>query len=165
MIYKFGEFELRPADGDDRALAAEWTKADPAHAGTTRPEFWIEQRRQVNSFLLWHMGRVFRDPVFFFRIDERPKAQIEVHIQFSGPEALKQRLTRRGLVEGFAWLEKMLAECGFEGYYFHSRNAPLIFFCQNRLGFAWDGTKLHRDLRSLPSGQAESKDAQCAARQ
>lgn len=143
MTYVFDEFRLRPATPADLPLATAWTAADPDHAGRTIPAFWIAQSSEINSFLLVR----WMQPVFFFRIDERPAKQIEVHIQFSSAQALRERITRRGITEGFKWLETMLTDSGFEGYYFHSRNAPLIFFCQNRLGFEWDGTKLYRNLR------------------
>jgi hypothetical protein len=167
MTYTFGEFTLKPATWLDLPLAHAWTAADLDHYKTTPPVFWIVQKATVNSFLLWHG----RDQVFFFRIDERAKKQVEIHIQFSGPEALRQRLTRRGLIEGFAWLEKMLKESGFEGYYFHSRNSQLISFTQKRLGFRWDGFKLYRRLEEKlkghggDHGEAEREEAQCAAGQ
>jgi hypothetical protein len=157
--YAFDEFTLRPTSWHDLPLAHAWTFEDREHSLTTPSAFWIEQAETISSFLLLSGT----DPVFFFRVDERPKAQVEIHIQFSGPEALRKRLTRRGIVEGFKWLEKMLSECGFQGYYFHSRNAQLIFFCQNRLGFEWDGTKLYRTLGGKANGQAERKEAQLSA--
>lgn len=171
MTYTFGGFTLKPANWLDLPQAGVWTAADPDHYVTTPPVFWIVQKTTVNSFLLWKG----EERIFFFRIDERAQKQVEIHIQFSGPEALRQRTTRQGLVEGFAWLEKMLRECGFEGYYFHSRNAQLIFFCQKRLGFEWDGRKLLRNLKGpgpraqgpemaeVQSGEAEREEAQCAA--
>lgn len=145
MTYIFGEFTLAPATWYDQPLAYSWVMADPDHSKTTPATFWTHQSATTNSFLLSRGEQ----PVFFFRIDERPAKQIEVHIQFDGPNSLRKSLTRRGITEGFQWLEKMLIDSGFEGYYFHSRNTQLIFFCQNHLGFEWDGTKLYRDLRKM----------------
>lgn len=161
MTYTFDEFTLRPAGWHDLPLAHLWTSKDLDHYKTTPPVFWIMQKVSVNSFLLLRGD----EAVFFFRIDERAKKQVEIHIQFSGPEALRERATRRGLVEGFKWLEKMLSESGFEGYYFHSRNAQLIFFCQKRLGFEWDGTKLSRNLRRLHCGETEGEESKCVGQQ
>jgi hypothetical protein len=143
-MYTFGEFTLRPSTSYDMPLAQLWTTRDLDHYKTTPATFWIEQSPETNSFLLLSQDG---EPVFFFRIDERPDKQVEIHIQFSEPDALRQRVTRRGVTQGFSWLEKMLTESGFEGYYFHSRNPQLIFFCQQRLGFEWDGTKLYRNFR------------------
>ncbi len=159
--YEIAEFTLKPAQMLDLPVARMWTARDPDHRDRTLAEFWIEQGTQTNSFLLWDGVQ----PVFFFRIDMRPERQVEIHIQFSGTDALRESRTRRGLMEGCRWLEKMLSESGFEGYYFHSRNAQLIFFCQRRLGFEWDGRKLYRDLRRKDDGQARREEAQCAAGQ
>lgn len=158
-MYTFGQFTLRPATFYDMPLAQLWTGRDLDHYKSTPATFWIEQSSEINSFLLLSQDG---DPVFFFRIEERPDKQAEIHIQFSGADALRQRLTRRGVTQGLHWLEKMLTESGFEGYYFHSRNPQLIFFCQQHLGFEWDGTRLYRDFRRSDA-QAECEKTQRVA--
>lgn len=154
-IFTFDEFVLRPATAEDLSLAKAWTLGDEHHRATTQPGFWIEQKEDTNSYLL--VDR--RGPVFFFRMDLRG-AVVEVHIQFVDGHALTHSRTRRGLMRGFQWLEKMLIESGFEVYYFHSSSPQLIFFCQNRLGFAWDGKKLYRKLRAGNGGKVDPKSRQ-----
>jgi hypothetical protein len=143
--FQFAGFTLREATLErDYELAKDWNYADPDHRDTTLGTFWLQQGEETNSYLLEDES----GPVFFFRMDARERfTWMEVHIQFAPGNALLQARTRRGIRRGFAWLEKMLTESGFEGYYFHSRSPQLIFFCQNRLGFEWDGTKIYRKIK------------------
>lgn len=150
--FTFDEFVLRPAKAEDLPLANRWTMGDPHHRATTKPAFWIEQGADTNSYLLLDP----KGAVFFFRMDLH-KELVEVHIQFVDGNALTQSRTRRGLMRGFKWLEKMLLDSGFEVYYFHSSSPQLIFFCQNRLGFMWDGKKLSRKLRRYDGGKVDSE--------
>jgi hypothetical protein len=62
--FKFGEFFLRPAGEQDRALAERWTAADPDHAGVIDPNFWLENKLGRDGFLLSDAS----GPVFFFKM-------------------------------------------------------------------------------------------------
>jgi len=153
QAYRFDGFLLRPAVSTDMELASRWTYADAHHKHTTLPEFWLLQTSAVNSYVLDDECGT----VFFFRIDQRKDKQCEVHIQFEPGEALRKSRTRLGLIRGILWLEKMLTESGFEGYYFHSISPQLIFFCQRKLGFEWDGTKIYRNIRRRDGGALDTK--------
>lgn len=147
--YYFDGFTLRPAVTEDLALAKAWTLGDPFHRDSTQPAFWVMQTPTTNSYLLEDE----KGAVFFFRVDERGST-VEIHIQFTSGNAITQARTRRGMIAGFKWLEKTLLESGFEGYYFHSNSPQLVYFCQNRFNFQWDGKKLWRNVRTS-DGQAK----------
>lgn len=138
-IFTFDGFVLRPAGVDDLELATLWVQDDPAHRGTPA-SFWIVQKMEIKSALLTDC----HGPVFFFRVEAHfgPEAYLQVWIQFS-PEstrALDER-SQRGVVSGFAWLEKMFAPMGFQAVYFDTRNPKLVYFCRKNLGFVNTGRK------------------------
>jgi hypothetical protein len=146
--FKFDRFTLRSAREGDAALAKQWTEADPDHR-TYDPKFWLEMCPGAESYLLVDVA----GPVFFFkmvRIDARqdvtlgtlgiglkPEKAAELHIQFAPGDRQGTRLrSMLGMDKGWKWLEKMLAEKGFDAVYFTSRSPRLILFCEKRLGFA-----------------------------
>lgn len=157
-------FILRPAGAiaTDRLLAKQWTEADPDHCGRVKPEFWLEQDFDIDSYLLLDA----EGPLFFWkgiiRLDEllsRPSARvIEMHIQF--PPAMDSRelraRIREGLVEGLHWLEQILHQAKVLEIYFDSTNPVLIYFCENRLGFTREGLRLRKRLISPPVGRNAS---------
>ncbi|OYV36704.1 MAG: hypothetical protein B7Z80_14845 [Rhodospirillales bacterium 20-64-7] len=149
------EYILRAATQEHLALAEQWTLRDPFHCTTTPAAFWIEQSRSergagAQSYLLEDSD----GPLFFFKITELAQAAIEMHIQFDAQnyDARNCRGTKwrtlRGLVDGFAWVEKRLAESSIYAVYFTSRNPALIRFCCERLKFevieGWTEEKLLR---------------------
>jgi hypothetical protein len=158
--FRFGGFLLRATTVSDLHLAATWVYADPDHRKTTEPEFWLEQTADANSFLLEDSA----GPVFFFKLEKVDDA-MAIYIQF-GPEqtTANRSRTMAGLTEGFAWLEKRLADVGVRRVYFHSRNPTLIYFSQKRLGFVWDGRKLERKIGD-DHGEADSEGAKSTPEQ
>lgn len=127
----------------DLPLAAAWTDADPEHSKTTLPQFWIEQDTRINSFVLEDE----QGPVFFFRmVRHKHGVEIEIHIQFAPENIVSRQRTMDALTIGFEWLAKRLVSLGFKILYFHSRSQRLIYFCQKRLGFKWDGRRLEKDI-------------------
>ena len=149
--FEFNGFTLRVATADDLPLAQAWTDADPDHRGMDA-HFWIEQKPGTNSMMLEDaIG-----PIFFFKMErvvppgaagiEMPLRSestvqinlgraLELHIQFApGDHGLKLR-TMQGLSKGMGWLEKNLAEQGYDALFFTSKNPRLITFCECRLEF------------------------------
>ncbi len=157
--FQFDGFTLRPAREEDAALAKEWNEADPDHR-TLDPKFWLEMRPGAEGYVLEDtLG-----PVFFFkmvRIDARqdaplgtlgiglkPEKAAELHIQFAPGDRQGTRLrSMLGMDKGWKWLEKMLAEKGFDAVYFTSRSPRLILFCEKRLGFAEVGEMANGQTR------------------
>lgn len=146
--FAFDGFQLRPAVEADFSLAQYWNNADPDHRHRTKPAFWLEQGASVNSFLLHDaIG-----PVFFFRIDVDADT-VEIHMQFSPDSSAGTRLrTMNAMSIGLRWLEKRLSSVGCNTIYFNSRTPRLIMFCQQRLGFAWDGRRLEKKLPEVTNG-------------
>ena len=128
--FEFSGFTLRVATADDLPLAQAWTDADPDHRGMDAG-FWIEQKPGTNSMILEDaLG-----PIFFFKMAKCGPLSLELHIQFSpGDRGLKLR-TMQGLSKGMAWLEKNLAEQGYDALFFTSKSPHLIAFCECRLEF------------------------------
>ena len=157
---QFKGYTLRPAGERDLPLAAEWTAADPDHAGQTHPVFWLEQGLGVDSVLVLDG----KGPVFFFKammlvykprrgplplqlvgLSERTitevsptpdKVAAQVFIQFMpcATEEDRER-TREALIQGMEWMEPVLGQGGAEEIFFDSRQGKLIAFCIKRLGF------------------------------
>jgi hypothetical protein len=158
--FHFGNYSLRPAQISDLPNAAAWTKADADHCGNTLPMFWIRQQIGINCFVL-DDGE---GDVFFFRMVRYQNAtEVEVHIQFAPEEIVSRQRTMTALTIGFAWLEARLHSLGFRLLYFYSRNQNLIYFCQKRLGFTWDGRRLERAItdRKVTDGEANGEATQC----
>ena len=132
---QFSGYTLRPVGAGDRELAAEWTAADPEHAGKIEPEFWLEQRPGVDSVLVIDA----KGPVFFFKAamyQGGTKRTAQVFIQFMPCETEEDReRTREALMQGMQWLEPVLKQGGAEEIFFDSRERKLITFCVKRLGF------------------------------
>ena len=128
--FEFSGFTLRVATEDDLPLAQAWTDADPDHRGMDAA-FWIEQKPGTNSMMLEDtIG-----PIFFFKMIKATARDLELHIQFApGDHGLKLR-TMQGLSKGMGWLEKNLAEQGYDALFFTSKNPRLITFCECRLEF------------------------------
>jgi len=139
--FAFDGFVLRSTNAQDQHLAEEWTEADPAHRGTPAA-FWTTDKVDVKSFLLTDS----QGPVFFFRMKAvwgmDPKGHVQVWIQFppGSTRTLGERVWR-GLIKGFAWLEGMMAQVGFEAVYFSTKNPKLAYFCRKRIGFVNTGRK------------------------
>lgn len=153
--FHFDHFTLRIAQPEDLPLADTWTKADPDHS-TMIPWFWVRQSADINSLLLEDE----QGPVFFFRMQIMGDgSEVEVHIQFSPDESIaaKERLMD-GLLKGFSWLENRLAQVGFTTLYFHSRRRALIYFCQKRMGFVWDGRRLERKVTTYGEVKREEEE-------
>lgn len=162
--FHFAGYTLRPTQIDDLQLARAWNDADPDHVRTTQPSFWIVQSTCSNSYLLEDQDGA----VFFFKMVLAGR-RVEVHIQFPPGTALAQSRVRHGLRLGIQWLEKQLISAGFDGYFFHSRNPSLVVFCENRLGFEWNGRSIFKNLnreggsnnvRAFHSGSNRTHDAQ-----
>jgi hypothetical protein len=148
-VHKFDEFELRMAGPENLELATRWTNADPDHAGRVKPEFWIEQSRRAESWLL----RDRLGPIFFFKAVKLEGNILEVHVQFAPPppagfaewEQIRHRSRiSRALIRGMQWLEQRVS--GFEEIRFESQSPLLIHFCQNHLGFSRRGKLLYKRL-------------------
>lgn len=151
--FHFDRYTLRIALPADLRMAANWTEADPDHAGKS-PWFWIYQSDNVNSLLLEDE----QGPVFFFRMQIMTGVEIEVHIQFSPDDSMQAReRVMRALLIGFAWLEIRLTQVGFRTMFFESKNPALILFCQKRMGFAWDGKRLERKMTHGEANHEETK--------
>lgn len=147
----FGNFALRPATIAELDTAQAWTEADPDHCSTTRGDFWLVQSDLINSFYL-------RDTfglVFFIRLDSKPGSEMEIHIQFSPDQSPDMRVrTMNALSQGWRWLEKRLRGMGVKTVYFRSKSQRLIYFCERRLGFTWDGRRLQREIKEAGDGGA-----------
>ena len=154
---QFMGFTLRPASFADMRLATLWTEADAEHCGRVKPEFWVEQRNGVDSYLM----EDGKGPVFFFKVMlctlqrqkaayTLPKKGAEVHIQFMpvGTEEDAER-TRTALTLGLEWLEPVLEQAATEEIFFDSGNEKLIGFATKRLGFCGDGVKRLNGERRL----------------
>lgn len=149
IAHQFSRYVLIPADQKHLDLARAWTLADPDHAGSVRPEFWIEQGEGCEAWLLTDK----EGPVYFFKaVHFNP--DIEVHIQFppypaAAPihsQAHHRNRLALALVEGMRWLERTarsVREIRFE-----SRNPKLIRFAENHLGFSNEGGQLSKRLEA-----------------
>jgi hypothetical protein len=127
--YHFREYTLRPATEADRDLATTWTAADPWHANTTPPDFWLDQAIGLESYILEDA----EGPVFFFRMTRA----VRLDIQFppEDPHDDMRKRVRDGLREGFGWLAAVLALSGVHQVIFKSENPELIRSAEKRLGF------------------------------
>jgi hypothetical protein len=150
IAHQFSRYLLIPADPRHLGLARAWTLADPDHAGSVRPEFWIEQGEQCEAWLLTDE----EGPIYFFKAVRR-YPDIEVHVQFPPYPAVapitsqihhRNRLSL-ALIEGMRWLEqraKSVREIRFE-----SKNPKLIRFAENHLGFTNEGGHLSKHLEAV----------------
>lgn len=155
------KYTLRPAGGEarDSGLAEKWIAADPYHRGRVQPDYWLEQGIGIDSYLCLDD----EGPLFFYKMvlfeDSSSSRAIEIHIQFppspSVPKKYKQYRSRmaEGLIEGLAWLEKILRQAEVREMFFESTNPGLIAFAIRRLGFVLEGGKLRK---RLPEKEATS---------
>jgi hypothetical protein len=149
LTYQFSRYLLIPADPRHLELARAWTLADPDHAGSVRPEFWIEQGERWEAWLLTDA----EGPVYFFKA-VRYDPDIEVHIQFPpypAVAAITSQIHHRNrlsmaLVEGMRWLERRAR--GVREIRFESQNSSLIRFAEKHLGFTNEGGHLSKRLEA-----------------
>lgn len=153
LTYQFGGYTLRPTTQEDFSLAAEWTEADPHHRDGVKPDFWLIQGWQSDSYVLFDA----EGPVFMTRIvvvtagNDRNRA-VEMHIQFppepEAPEGRREQHARiaLGLVYGLKWLEPKLRGLNVREIYFESTSEPLIRFATRKLGFRQAGNRLAKHL-------------------
>jgi hypothetical protein len=139
--YKFGKYKLRPATDADTLMAARWVSADPWHATTTKPDFFLSKEKGIESYVLEDET----GPVFFFRM----MRVVRLDIQFM-PEAedAEHERTRDGLIEGVNWLTAALAIGGVHQIMFQSENPLLIRSAEKRLGFTRSPHELVREIFS-----------------
>lgn len=144
--YQFDGYTFRAATYLDLALARTWNEADPEHGWEMQyPQYWIEQSRQVNSYVLEDGEGI----VFFVKSIRQPHNEIEITMQFD--RSMKTVMLSRvvfGLMTGFAWLKKALPANRYDAVYFVSENPELIAFAQNNLGFVANKNRYVFDLRS-----------------
>lgn len=143
--FTFQGFTLRPTRYDDRDLAEEWNAADPDHCNTTDPDFWLEQRPGIESYLLEDAA----GPIFFFKMERRAADQVEVHIQFPPGDRNNKVRILAGLSSGYEWLERILILHAVRTVTFTSQSPSLIAFCERRLGFIEQGGRLWKVLTPL----------------
>jgi hypothetical protein len=138
--FSFGGYLLRPAEQGDLHLATEWTAADVYHAGKTKPEFWIEQTINRDSYVLEDT----EGPIFFFKIHRLSIKAIELHCQFPPTDQADEsegakydrKRVQQGILKGFEWLEGALKKTKVEDLFFDSAHGPLRAFAVKRLGFS-----------------------------
>jgi hypothetical protein len=149
--FVFGGYLLRPSTPEDLHLAVKWTAADVYHAGRTRPEFWIEQTINRDSYILEDT----EGALFFFKIHRLSIKAVELHCQFppvdqaDDSEGAKydRKRVQRGILKGFEWLEGALGKTKIQDLYFDSTHEPLRAFAVRRLGFAiHSGDKLTKTI-------------------
>lgn len=127
--FTFDGYTLRPAGEEDLELARTWTSEDPSHAGRIAPEFWLQQGKGEEAWVLEDE----HGPVFFFHMQQTVKALI----QFGPSRTREQReRTQLALMAGMAWLGALLGSIGKHEMVFDSQNPALKRFCEKRLGFA-----------------------------
>lgn len=161
--FYFGAFKLRPAIIADFDRAVAWNAAEPRHSDRTGGEFWIEQTMTSNSFVLEDN----RGTVFYFKMTMQSKTEIWINIQFGPIAEVGRHRVMDGLIQGFAWLQKELLRIGYKVIYFNSKDQGLIYFCQRKIGFVWDGQKLVRRLEDgtdNPSTEKPSEQRLCSPR-
>lgn len=147
----FNGITMRPTvPKKDRALAIQWTRADPEHRETTNGYFWLTQDLGIESYALEDKFGV----ILFFRMDWVKNSQLEFHIQFPPPEKevtkridQKQR-AMRAMMQGFEWMKRILAQSKVNEVFFLSRSPHLIRFSTRHLGFEQRDGKLVYDLAS-----------------
>lgn len=139
-VYHFHGYTLRPATSEDILMSTAWTAADPWHANTTNPEFWLDQSPGIESYILEDA----EGPVFFFRMTRA----VRLDIQFppEPPEGDTRKRVRDGLREGFGWLAAVLALSGVHEVIFKSENPELIRSAEKRLGFRYSKGELVHEL-------------------
>lgn len=141
--FHFDGYTMRPALPSDLPTAEAWNAADTDHKDTTAGSFWIYQDSSQHSFVLEKEGIVF-----FFKLCHIAQKTVEIHIQFPPDDLHASSRTMEGLIAGWGWMEKMLAETGFEVVYFKSRNPRLMYFCKRRLGFVQNGDTMQKFLKA-----------------
>jgi len=130
--YGFSGYVLRPARQQDLQLAELWTTMDKFHAGHIKPDFWLFQGPKTDSYLLFDGA----GPVFFLKVHQQDPVRVRLHIQFMPVATEEDReRTMEGLLQGTAWLERLLRGHGVEEISFDSVSRPLINFASKRLGF------------------------------
>lgn len=145
----------------DYRLACAWTKADPYHRQTTPGSFWVQQGIGIESYVMEDRYGI----VFFFKLERASKEEIEVHIQFApAPEEANARAdlkdrTMRGLMLGFEWLERILAQKGITALFFTSQSRGLILFAKRHLGFVEIGNRFVHWLPSTVQDSFSGKDS------
>jgi hypothetical protein len=152
ITHQFSRYLLIPADPRHLDLARAWTLADPDHAGSVRPEFWIEQGEGCEAWLLTDE----EGPVYFFKA-VHCQPDVEVHIQFPPYPAAAPILSQvhhrnrlaLALVEGMRWLEcRLKAAKRMREIRFDSRDPKLIRFAEKHLGFTNEGGHLSKRLEA-----------------
>lgn len=131
-VFYFEDYLLRPTDETDETFAIHWTLADPDHKDITRPDFWLEQSAQRDSYVLLDgEGRVF-----FLKLHRIDKTTIELHIQFPPEDTREQTLrVAKALIVGLDWLEGELRKHGIRHLAFDSHSQRLISFAIKKLHF------------------------------
>ena len=153
---EFKGYRLMPASQFHADLATSWTHADPRHAGTVDPRFWLDQGRGVESYLVFDPT----GPVFFFKMEPfqcfeaddistgvlyalrggwplgagTRVVQIHVQVMPITSDDDSER-TRTALMVGTPWFEELMARAGVKEIFFDVQDAKLLAFCIKRLGF------------------------------
>lgn len=151
----FEEYRLRPVNESDRAHLQKWIDADADHKGKVAPEFFMGLTPQgkpdpcIEAFLVEDRNG---EPVFYFR----QMRALRVDIQF-GPAATAadRHRNREALTAGFQWLYSRARFSGFRQMIFQSSVAPLIRFCEKRLGFYKSDTELVRGVAAPEPQQGQ----------
>lgn len=140
--YRFGKYILRPATDADLATAETWVCADPWHATTTEPEFFLSHEKGIESFVLEDPD----GPVFFFRMTRTIRLDIQFPPDDEQPTDRPHERTREALIQGVEWLAGSLALAGIHQLIFDSVNPLLIRSAERRLGFHRSPNELVRDI-------------------
>lgn len=150
--FRFFHYELRPATPEDIALAHEWTRADKHHDGVIAPEFWLEQDKGVDCYVLTDRT----GPVLFLRMEK----VVRFLIQFSpAPDRIDRERLREAMRAGLGYLEMSLGAVGVGEIVFDSVSPTLRTFVGKALGFAERSTTLSRTVRRFnykPKAATES---------
>jgi hypothetical protein len=130
------DLTLRMVTEKDEPLLRQWIEADPDHKETSSVEFFSTQSPIEECYVLEDQA----GPLFFLKTTRA----IRLDIQF-GPPIMRERM-RKGLQQGFPWLETMLGMRNFGEVMFATQNPELARSMEKRLGFRRSTEELVRPL-------------------
>jgi hypothetical protein len=127
--FKFNGYTLRPATEADMPLAELWTAEDPAHKGVMSGEFWTQQAKGIDGYVLEdEEGKA----AFFFRMEKATRVLIQFPPIDNRTNAEEMMAA---LQTGMDWLAMALGAMGIHEIFYDTKSEPLRRFCEKRLGF------------------------------
>lgn len=164
VLGQFDGYTFRAIEETDYAQLEDWIAADPSHAGTMDPEFFMGEAIDAT-------GNLAPDPrvtalvltdgngadLMYVRLTRASRVQIQFLPKVRGTrELLAQReQMREALMKGMAFLEVGLARAGCTEWIFDSQSPHLRSLVEKKMGFEGSPNEM---VRIIPRHDSPARE-------